>query len=168
MWRRFTSSFFNKVDAKGRVSVPAPWRKALDARGADGALILVPGFRDRNCIEGYAPDTYESLAAAIAAMHPADPNRKKLEYRLMGRAVPMQVDENGRIVIGADLRAAFGLEPEAVFVGVGDSFQIWSRAAYDLHVAPMMEDDEDDGDPLAALPWPGGAGGAGGAGGTLQ
>ncbi|MAS44582.1 MAG: hypothetical protein CML46_05380 [Rhodobacteraceae bacterium] len=162
MWRRFTSSFFNKVDAKGRVSVPAAWRKTLEARGADGNLILVPGFRDRRCIEGYAPDTYETLAAAISSMHPSDPKRRKLEYRLMGRAVPLQVDENGRIVIGADLRNAFGLEPEAVFVGMGEGFQLWSRAAYDLHVAPVMDDDEDDGDPLAAMPWPGSNGGPGG------
>lgn len=153
MWRQFTSSFFNKVDAKGRVSVPAPWRKALELRGADGNLVLIPGFRDRRCIEGYAPDTYQALAAAISRMHPSDPNRKKLEYRVMSRAVPMQVDDNGRIVIGSDLRGAFSLEPEAVFVGMGDSFQVWSRASYDLHVAPMMDEDDEDGDPLAALPW---------------
>lgn len=158
MWRQFTSSFFNKVDAKGRVSVPAPWRKALELRGAESNIVLIPGFRDRRCIEGYAPDTYQAIAAAIGKMHPSDPNRKKLEYRVMSRAVPMQVDDNGRIVIGADLRGAFSLEPEAVFLGLGDSFQIWSRASYDLHIAPMMDEDDEDGDPLAALPWDGATG----------
>ncbi len=156
MWQQFTSSFFNKVDAKGRVSIPALFRKALDLRNADGNLVLVPGFRDKRCVEGYAPDAYEALARSIRSMHPADPNRRKLEYRLMGRALPLQIDENGRIVLPAEMRQAYGLDGEAVFVGMGDSFQLWSGEGYKTHVAPMMEDD-DDFDPLSALPWPGGA-----------
>ena len=129
MWRRFTSSFFNKVDAKGRVSVPAAWRKTLEARGADGNLILVPGFRDRRCIEGYAPDTYETLAAAISSMHPSDPKRRKLEYRLMGRAVPLQVDENGRII----LRLEVAPEDKGKVIGrhgrVAESIRVLLRVA---------------------------------------
>ncbi len=153
MWQQFTSSFFNKVDAKGRVSVPALFRKALELRGADGRLVLVPGFRDKHCVEGYAPDAYERLARSVRRMHPSDPRRKKLEYRLMGRAQPLDVDENGRIVLPADLRARYDLGAEAVFVGLGDSFQIWSREGYETHVAPILEADEDDDDAFAALPW---------------
>lgn len=153
MWQQFTSSFFNKVDTKGRVSLPALWRKALELRKADGNIVLVPGFRDKNCVEGYAPDEYQRLAAAVSRMHPSDPKRRKLEYRLMGRALPLQIDDNGRIVLPADMRRAYGLDGEAVFVGVGESFQLWSREGYDLHVAPIDEDD--DFDALAALPWDG-------------
>ncbi|MGM0583057.1 MAG: division/cell wall cluster transcriptional repressor MraZ [Pseudomonadota bacterium] len=153
MWQRFTSNFTNKVDAKGRVSLPAPFRKALDARKAEGAVILVPGFRDRRCIEGYSPDVYERFAAALAAMHPSDPKRKKLEYRLMGRAVPLQVDENGRLALPGDMRAAFDIDKrDVVFVGLGDSFQIWEKSAYEEVIGPLMDDEE--GDPLEDMPWP--------------
>lgn len=153
MWQQFTSSFFNKVDAKGRVSIPALWRKALELRNADGHIVLVPAFRDRNCVEGYSPDEYQRLAAAVSRMHPSDPNRRKVEYRLMGRALPMQLDDNGRIVIPREMREAFGLDGDVVFVGTGDSFQIWSKAKHDEFIAPL--DDDADFDAFSAIPWDG-------------
>tara|TARA_Y100000815_G_scaffold195598_1_gene179089 strand:+ start:528 stop:1004 length:477 start_codon:yes stop_codon:yes gene_type:complete len=153
MWQQFTSSFFNKVDTKGRVSIPALWRKALELRNAEGNIVLVPGFRDKNCVEGYAPDEYQRMSAAVSRMHPSDPNRRKLEYRLMGRALPLQLDDNGRIVLPKEMRDRFDLGGDVAFVGTGDSFQIWSKARYDEMIAPL--DDDEDFDALSAMPWDG-------------
>jgi MraZ protein len=151
MWQRFTSSFTNKVDAKGRVSLPAPWRKVLEARGADGYVVFVPGFRQKGCLEGYAPDAFEEIARNIERMHPADQRRINLERRVMGQAAPVQIDETGRLALPGQMRARYGLSGEAVFVGMGDRFELWEKGAHDA----MLEAMDEDGDALAHMPWPG-------------
>ncbi len=164
MWQRFTSSSVHKVDSKGRVSVPALFRKALEVQGAEGMVVLVPGFRNRACIEGYAPKGFEDIAASIAQMHPADVNRRKLEHRFLGRSMPMQLDDNGRIVLPPALKSAFGIESSAQFVGMGESFQVWAPEAYEAEMAALFEDDDGLDDALALMPWKGaGAVGEGGA-----
>ena len=91
------------------------------------------------------------MSAAVSRMHPSDPNRRKLEYRLMGRALPLQLDDNGRIVLPKEMRDRFDLGGDVAFVGTGDSFQIWSKTRYDEMIAPL--DDDEDFDALSAMPW---------------
>ena len=154
MWQRFTSNFTNKVDAKGRVSLPAPFRKVMEARGAEGMVVLVPGFRQKGCIEGYAPDTFDRIARSIERMHPSDPNRIRLERRVMGQAVPVQLDETGRLALPPVLRDRYGIDKELVFVGMSDRFEVWEKGAWDDRFGGAFDEDE-DGDPLAGMPWPG-------------
>ncbi|MEO0681382.1 MAG: cell division/cell wall cluster transcriptional repressor MraZ [Pseudomonadota bacterium] len=155
MWRQFTSSSVHKVDGKGRVSVPAVFRKVLEGQGAEGQVFLVPGFRDARAIEGYAFDGHAAIGAQIARMHPASKPRKRLEHRFLGRTLPLQLDENGRIVLSPALRQDHGIAGQAQFVGLGDSFQIWAPEAYEAYLAELDDDDEEDA--FAAMPWPGDA-----------
>ncbi len=152
MWRRFSSNSVHRVDQKGRVSVPALFRKTLETLDAGGTVILVPGFRHPKAIEGYAPSGYEDIAAKISRMHPASRERKILEWRFTGQAQPMQVDETGRIVLSPQLKAAAGIGAEALFVGAGDSFQIWNPAAH-AETMRALEAETGPEDALEMMPW---------------
>lgn len=155
MAQRFTSNFTAKVDDKGRVSVPASFRRVLESEGAEGRLHLVPGFRNPRSVEGYAPSGFEAMAAMIARMHPADRNRRKLEYKFLGQSMDMQVDDTGRIVLPRELREAMGIGDRALFIGTGESFQIWAPEAHEAAMAELFADEDEGGDPLASMPWPG-------------
>lgn len=160
---QFTSSSVHKVDGKGRVSVPKLFRDVLTDEGAAGQMFLVPGFRDPRAIEGYGARGHAAIGAQIARMHPGDKARKRLEHKFLGRTLPMTLDDTGRIVLSPALRERFGLGASAHFVGVGESFQIWSPEAYAAFEAELW-DDEDDGDALASMPWPGADAASGGGG----
>jgi MraZ protein len=138
------------VDAKGRVSVPALFRRVLEQGEAPG-LVLIPRLRGQGCIEGFTLDYIDRIARAIGRMKPFSKARRRLEYEFMAGAIPMQLDENGRIVLSPKLQAEIGLDGQALFVGMGESFQIWAPEAYEAHLATL--DDGEDGDPFDQLPW---------------
>jgi len=118
----FTGRYRNNVDAKGRVSVPAPLRAVLC--GAEGVYVF-PGQRLR-CLEGAGVDFMERRASALDTLDPMDPRRAALERLYFGEALWLGFDAAGRITLPEALRTEFGLDEEAVFVGVRDRFEIWS------------------------------------------
>jgi MraZ protein len=122
--RQFLGSQTNRIDAKGRVSIPATFRAAL--RDADGntALILRPSSR-RKCIEGWPTDLFHALATPTDKIDPFD---DALETRVMsffGRAQVPQVDREGRMMLPPDLARHAGIADELMFIGLGRWFQIW-------------------------------------------
>ncbi|MGF1659937.1 MAG: division/cell wall cluster transcriptional repressor MraZ [Rubrimonas sp.] len=125
----FSSNSTHKIDAKGRVSIPAPFRKILDREEQPG-VVLVPRLRGEPALEGFGYGRFEQMADAIDDMNPLDPAAIALSNKLMGQARHLQVDETGRIVLGDDLRKLVDLKDQALFVGLGKSFQIWNPDAY--------------------------------------
>lgn len=130
---RFRGETYNKVDAKGRVSVPASFRRVLEEGDPDSpktpTIILVWGAEGGKCIHGYTV----AAAADMDALIDAEPSLEKRET--MGRlfysnSADIQIDETGRFVLPAKRKADIGIDDEAVFVGVGHKFEIWSPAAH--------------------------------------
>ncbi len=120
----FTGRYRNGIDAKGRVSVPAPLRACL--AGAEG-VYLFPS-QHLACLEGAGAEFLAKRAAALETLDPLDPRRAALERLYFGEAQLLNFDAAGRITLPESLRAAFGLTEEAVFVGVRDRFELWSPA----------------------------------------
>lgn len=130
--------------------MPALFRRVLE-QGETPGLVLIPKLRGQGCIEGFTLDYIDQIARAIGRMKPFSKARRRLEYEFMAGAIPMQLDENGRIVLSPKLQTEIGLEGQALFVGMGESFQIWAPEAYEAHLATL--DDGEDGDPFDQLPW---------------
>lgn len=120
----FTGRYRNGVDAKGRVSVPASLRAAL--AGAEG-VYLFPS-QHRPCLEGAGPSFMQSRAELLERLDPLDPRRAALERLYFGLADFYGFDSAGRITIPAALRSEYGLDEEAIFVGMRDRFEVWSPA----------------------------------------
>jgi MraZ protein len=155
--RRFRGESVHKVDQKGRVSVPAPFRRVLEegdpdwAPGQNPTFVLIYGMP--TCLEAYTVAGANAIDEKISRV----PDRKKrqaLERIYNSQSVYAQVDENGRIVLQQKLRDMFGLAEEALFAGMGGHFQIWAPEAYRTDVEAMVswrDGLDPDDDPFAAL-----------------
>lgn len=135
----FAGTFENRIDGKGRVSVPAPFRAELERASA---VYLCPSFTGRT-IKGYPVEWMEELKAGLRALPEFSPQRQALSTALFGRARLIQIDPDGRIVLPRDLADGAGIADKAAFVGQGDSFEIWEPAeaakAQDEAVRQVLE-----------------------------
>ena len=124
----FLSSYENRLDSKGRISVPASFRAALNSEKFAG-VVLYRSFTN-NCIDGLSMSRMEVLADAADKMGVFDDTRDDLSAMLFADARPLAFDVTGRIIIPADLLQHAGITDTAIFVGRGNSFQIWNPDAF--------------------------------------
>lgn len=122
----FLSTFESGVDVKKRVSIPAAFRKAL---GGEDTVILWPAIA-RPCLTGGGARLLNGYHRAVRRLKPGDPRRYALEREIFSRAQPCKFDEGGRIVIDAAHLLHAGIGERVLFIGLGDSFEIWDPAAY--------------------------------------
>ena len=124
----FLSSYENRLDTKGRISVPASFRASVASEKFAG-VVLFRSFTN-NCIEGMTMSRMEQMAAATDKMGVFDSELDDLSALLFADARPLNFDVTGRVVIPADLLAHAGIKDTAIFVGRGNSFQIWNPDAF--------------------------------------
>jgi MraZ protein len=118
--------FTNKVDRKGRVSVPAPFRAAL-AEDAFSGIVAMRSIREGvQAIEALGRQTMIRMSESITDMFS---DRSDLASGLFGEAVEVPFDGEGRIVLPDDLLAFAKITEQATFLGRGPYFQIWEPAA---------------------------------------
>jgi MraZ protein len=158
----FRGEFYQKVDAKARVSIPAAFRRILEAEDPASAefprprVYMVYGGKARNFVECYSKAGADALAAKIEAMELGSPERDRAERDLISRSVMVEIEPDGRIVLPAKVRAKMGYlgedlakGGEAAFAGFTNRFKLYRREVYDAELAD--EDDDDGVDPLALV-----------------
>ena len=161
MARRFRGESHHKVDTKGRVSIPASFRRVLESSdpnwksGETPELVIVYGDHRRSYLECYTMEAIEEVDAKIDALPRGSMERKMLQRLFHGQSFPTTVDETGRLVLPAKLRQKIDIEKEVFFIAAGDTFQIWKPETYEEEELSKTEEwlDElpDDFDPLAFL-----------------
>lgn len=142
MLKYFTGSSTHKVDAKGRVSLPADYRKVLEGLGSNHIVVL-PRMYQPEAHVVLSQAGYEKVIEQFEAMDLSHADTEALSLRIVADARQIPVDEAGRIVLSKDLREQIGIEGEACFVGGGSSFQIWDpgkRAAHDAALQPRSHE----------------------------
>lgn len=144
---RFTGTSTVKVDGKGRVSLPAKFRRALQA--ADSAcspgdaprLYVAYGNPEYTHVECLSGDAYDELDARIQALPAGEAERAVLEILYYSLCDEVVVDDAGRFVLPGSAREKLDLDGEAVFQGKGTKFNILkpedSEAAKD-NLAAML------------------------------
>ena len=124
----FLSSYENRLDTKGRISVPASFRASVANENFAG-VVLFRSFTN-NCIEGFSMSRMEKMANATDQMGIFDSELDDLSAMLFADARPLAFDVAGRIVIPSDLLKHAEITGRAIFVGRGNSFQIWNPDAF--------------------------------------
>ena len=119
----FLSSYENKLDKKGRVSVPATFRSHLSSLGYNG-FISYPSF-NHSALEACSQDRIEKLSNTIDSLNPFEEKRDYFATSILSESVNLQFDTEGRVSLTEKLLQHANIKNNILFVGLGKTFQIW-------------------------------------------
>jgi MraZ protein len=131
---RFVSTFTNRIDAKGRVSIPASFRGILERDGyaSGGALgIYCYPTLDAPALDAGGERLARTIDALLADLPSYSDERDELSVALYGDVQVLSIDGDGRVVLPEALRAHCGITAQVTFVGLGQKFQIWEPGRFD-------------------------------------
>lgn len=129
----FTGTHFGKLDRKGRISVPAPFRAELEA-AATNQLVLRTSHM-YSCIEASSRAVFQHLVDSIKRLDHFSEEREAFEAGLLADSQVMRLDGDGRFVLPEEMIAEVGLTEAIAFMGKGERFEIWDADAARAHVA---------------------------------
>jgi len=130
---QFIGTHLSKLDAKGRVSVPALFRGALKRPEGNFGLVFLPSASDP-CIEVWPAPAFEALEQRLDRMDPFSQAYSDLATALYGEAFRAEPDSEGRVVLPAAFVGYANLQAAVAFVGKGRIFEIWEPAAGAKHL----------------------------------
>ncbi|MCB0412238.1 MAG: division/cell wall cluster transcriptional repressor MraZ, partial [Bdellovibrionales bacterium] len=131
-----------KVDAKARVSLPSALRMQLSPKCS--RLVLTTGlFKKRKCLDVFPEEEWKKLEKRIAALPALRPEVQAYQRFYLSSGQPVEIDNNGRLLIPPSLRKFAELTDELVVIGMGNKMEIWSSNVWsDLH--KELEDQFED------------------------
>jgi MraZ protein len=139
---RFVSTFVNKIDAKGRVSVPAPFRAILERdgyqQGGAGHVYCYPAL-DSPAVDAGGERLARTIDGLLAGLPDYSIERDELSVALYGISQVLSIDQDGRIVLPENLRAHAGIATQVAFVGLGEKFQIWEPGQFERRRAEAQQ-----------------------------
>ena len=127
---RFVSTFTNKIDAKGRVSVPASFRAVLERDGYAGGIYCYPSL-DAPALDCGGERLAKKIDGLLSGLPDYSDERDQLSVALYGDVQVLSIDGDGRIVLPEGLRTHAGLDAAVTFVGLGDKFQMWEPQRFE-------------------------------------
>ncbi len=125
----FLSSYENKIDKKGRVSVPATFRSHLSSMGYNG-FISYPSF-NHAALEACSQDRIERLSQTIDSLNPFEEKRDFFATSILSESENLQFDTEGRVSLSEKLLNHANIKYNVLFVGLGKTFQIWSPKIFE-------------------------------------
>ena len=134
---RFLSSAVNRIDAKGRVSVPAHFRAVVLKRGYQELYALKA--LDRPALDVGGLDLLDRYEQRIAMEDPFLQTADDMSYFVHGDSDFLKLDQDGRITVTDFIRDHTGITTEVAFVGRGTFFQMWEPAQLDAYGAQVRE-----------------------------
>ena len=129
---RFVSHFTNRLDAKGRVSIPAPFRAVLSRDGFEG-LYVHPSL-DAEALDCGGNALLRDIDGLLDTLSPYSEERDMFSTALLGTSEVLKVDTEGRVILTESLRTYAGIAAEVTFVGQGHKFQIWEPGRFRAHL----------------------------------
>ena len=130
---RFVSNFSLRLDSKGRVSIPAPYRAVLARDGFDG-LYCYPSL-DRPALDAGGNALLADIQALITLFPPYAEEREQFSAALYGTSEVLKVDGEGRVILTEALKSHAGIADAVAFAGLGHKFQIWEPERFRAELA---------------------------------
>lgn len=127
----FTGHIVNKLDRKGRISVPASFRATLSGQSFHG-IAAYPAPDGAKVIEGSGISLLEKLSDRFSNANPFSPEFRNAKLALFSSIDQLSFDGEGRVLLPPRLIEWANLSDVAAFVGLGDTFQIWEPNAFEL------------------------------------
>jgi len=125
----FLSTYENRLDKKGRVSVPASFRSYLSNLGYNG-VVCYPSFNNQS-IEAWPQDRIEKISNTIDALNPFEEKKDYFATSILSESINLQFDSEGRISLTSKLLKHAKIKNSMLFVGQGKTFQIWEPTIFE-------------------------------------
>jgi transcriptional regulator MraZ len=133
----FLSTYVNKVDRKGRVSVPATFRSTLATHRQPNLVIIFPSFR-LPALECTGSDRMVEMQERLEGLEQFSEEYENLS-QLFADAHPLTIDGEGRVILPEQLKEHAHITGDVAFVGLGATFQLWDPARHEEHSAMVRE-----------------------------
>jgi MraZ protein len=130
---RFVSTYTMRLDAKGRISIPASYRAVLARDGFEG-LYCHPAI-DRPALDAGGNALLAEIEALIERYPPYSDEREEFSAALYGRSETLKFDSEGRIVLTDTLKTHAQIADAVACVGLGHKFQIWEPERFRAQLA---------------------------------
>ena len=134
---RFVSNFTLRLDAKGRVSIPASYRAVLGRDGFDG-LYCYPAL-DRPAIDAGGNALMAEIEVLMSRYAPFSNEREQFALALYGTSETLKIDGEGRVTLSEPLKTHAGITDQVAFVGLGHKFQIWEPGRFRSELAEATQ-----------------------------
>ncbi|MBL1320305.1 MAG: division/cell wall cluster transcriptional repressor MraZ [Methylophaga sp.] len=129
------------LDAKGRMAIPAKFRKLLDDC-CEGRLVVTIDHSE-HCLQLYPLPNWEEVEKKLSALPSLNPQVRKLKRMLLGYATECEMDNNGRILLPAKLREFANLTKSTVMIGQGNKFEMWDEDTWNALMDECLDENFD-------------------------
>ena len=128
----FHGNFTHSTDEKGRVSLPAEFRRTLDESKSPAVVLTNYISEGARCLEGFSVAAWRDFEAKLRKKSRFGGKLQKLENFYLSRACQCPIDASGRILIPAYLRAYAGIEREVTFTSSIHGFRVWDKRVWEV------------------------------------
>jgi len=128
----YRSNFTNRLDAKGRVSIPAPFRAVLARDGFEG-LYVYPSL-DQEALDCGGHALLREIDELVGRLPLYSEERDLFSTALISTSEILKVDSEGRVILTESLKADAGIMTEVTFAGHGHKFQLWEPGRFRAHL----------------------------------
>jgi MraZ protein len=129
----FVSHYTSRLDAKGRVSIPAPFRAVLARDGYEG-LYVHPSL-EAEALDCGGHALRRQIHELLGRLSPYSEEHTMFSTVLLGTSENLRIDSEGRVILSETAKAYAGITSEITFVGHGFKFQIWEPGRFRVHLA---------------------------------
>jgi MraZ protein len=136
---RFSGRYEAKVDVKGRIFVPAAYRRMLESAGETSMYLRIDTDNKYKCkyVKLYPASEWEKIdAELVSKLNMWNKDDQRLYRQFMSSVEQLELDSNGRVLIQKKYLDIVGIEAEALFVGVGSCFEIWKKEVHEETCLP--------------------------------
>jgi MraZ protein len=144
----FRGRYEHTIDAKGRTSLPARYRDALEASG-ERRIVLTSALDP--CLVAYAMPEWAAFEERLGRLPQFDRAVQKLKRIYLSGAVECEVDDSGRILVPPTLRDYAGLAKDVLWAGSGKYAELWDKQAWRTHFETTEDERRDISARLAEL-----------------
>jgi len=127
----FTSEYESKLDAKGRMVLPARIKTQLP-EGESQELVIRRGFEP--CLIVYPMVEFKKVFSKISGLNEFNEEYRKLQRNFLSGVVTVELDGNGRFLIPKNMLVYAQIDKDAILVGTGNKVEIWNPSVYEKYL----------------------------------
>ena len=126
----FTSQFESKIDAKGRLVLPARIKSQLPE--GEQELVVRKGFEP--CLILYPMVEFKKVFSKISGLNEFNEEYRKLQRNFLSGVVTVELDSSGRFLLPKAMLTYAQIDKDAMLVGLGNKVEIWNPLIYEKHL----------------------------------